>query len=108
MDENRTQAYINLIQSLLSCPGGEEPQILKANLELLDLGFLQVCEGVATQLAKAGNENGADFLRNIASQIGELLGMNKEADRDSLEDENYQNYILELLQTEQDSEGDVA
>ena len=111
MDENRTQAYINLIQSLLSCPGGEEPQILKANLELLDLGFLQVCEGVATQLAKAGNENGADFLRNIASQIGELLGMNKEADRDSSEDENYQNYqnfILELLQTEQDSEGDVA
>jgi CHAT domain-containing protein/tetratricopeptide (TPR) repeat protein len=111
MDENRTQAYINLIQSLLSCPGGEEPQILKANLELLDLGFLQVCEGVATQLAKAGNESGANFLRNIASQLGELLGMNKEADRDSSEDEdyqNYQNFILELLQTEQDSEGDVA
>jgi len=47
MDENRIQDYLNLIQELLSCPGGEEPEILQANSELLDLGFLQVCERVS-------------------------------------------------------------
>jgi hypothetical protein len=51
MDENRIQNYLNLIQELLNCPGGEEPEILQANSELVDLGFLQVCEGEAGQLA---------------------------------------------------------
>jgi hypothetical protein len=40
MDENRAQAYTNLIQQLLSCPNGEEPQILQANLELVECEFL--------------------------------------------------------------------
>ena len=33
MNEERIQAYLNLIQALLSCPNGEEPQILQANLK---------------------------------------------------------------------------
>jgi len=44
MDETRAQAYANLIQQLLSCPSGEQPQILQANSELIDGDFLQVCE----------------------------------------------------------------
>ncbi|WP_277882582.1 hypothetical protein [Microcoleus sp. FACHB-68] len=40
MDETRTQAYLQLINALLNCPAGEEPQILQANLELLDSEFL--------------------------------------------------------------------
>ena len=73
MDENRTQAYINLIESLLSCPSDEKSQILKANWELLDLGFLQVCEGVAARLAEEGEDNIANFLRSLASQLGLLF-----------------------------------
>ncbi|HAT12330.1 MAG TPA: hypothetical protein DCS91_00860 [Microcoleaceae bacterium UBA11344] len=34
MDENRAQAYLQLIHTLLTCPNGEEPQILQANSEL--------------------------------------------------------------------------
>jgi hypothetical protein len=52
MDENRAQAYLHLIQQLLDCPNGEEPQILQANSELLDGEFLQTCEQVATRLAE--------------------------------------------------------
>lgn len=58
MNEERIQAYVNLIQALLSCPNGEEPQILQDNLELLDLGFVQVCEAVAAGLAEEGKQNG--------------------------------------------------
>ena len=43
MDEQRVQAYLSLIQELLECPGGEEPQILSQSSELLDGGFVQVC-----------------------------------------------------------------
>ncbi len=60
MDESRHQAYLNLIQQLLSYPSGEEPKILQANSVLLDLGFLRACEGVAARLAEEGEENAAN------------------------------------------------
>ncbi|MEG4635885.1 CHAT domain-containing tetratricopeptide repeat protein [Microcoleus sp. Aus8_D4] len=104
-------AYLQLIQQLLSCPSGEEAQILQDNLELLDAGFLQACEAVAATLAQQGNENNANFLRNLATQVGEFLGMREEEDSDNSEGENpeeYSNFILELLQAEQDSNSDVA
>jgi len=53
-------AYLQLIQQLLSCPSGEEAQILQDNSQLLDAGFLQACEAVAVTLAQQGNENNAN------------------------------------------------
>lgn len=53
-------AYLPLIQQLLSCPSGEEPQILQDNSQLLDAGFLQACEAVAATLAQEGEENNAN------------------------------------------------
>ncbi|MEG4069757.1 hypothetical protein QUA42_20860 [Microcoleus sp. Pol11C2] len=54
MEETRAQAYLQLIETLLNGAKGEELQILQANLELLDSGFLQVCEVVAEKLAGEG------------------------------------------------------
>ena len=110
MEETRAQAYRQLIQTLLNCPNGEEPQILQANLELVDSGFLQFCEVVAKKLAEEGQENPANFLRNLASQLGQLLGMNDEGDSENSEGENlqeYANFIRDLLQAEQDSNSDI-
>jgi len=110
MDETRAQAYLQLIETLLNCPNGEEQQILQANSELVDSEFLQVCEVVAENLAEEGQENPANFLRNLTSQLGQLLGMNDEGDSDNSEGENPQEYakfIRELLQAEQDTKGDI-
>jgi len=104
-------AYLPLIQQLLSCPSGEEAQILQDNSQLLDAGFLQACEAVAATLAQQGNENNANFLRNLASQVGELLGMREEEDSDNSEGgnpEEYSNFILELLEIEQNFNGLAA
>ncbi|NCS12605.1 MAG: hypothetical protein GPJ08_16380 [Microcystis aeruginosa G13-09] len=57
MDEQRTQAYINLIEKLLTCANGEEPNILQANQELIDPQFLQVMENYGTGLEEQGNNN---------------------------------------------------
>ncbi|MEB3827388.1 CHAT domain-containing protein [Phormidium sp. CCY1219] len=78
MDEQRSQAYLSLIQELLECPSGEEPQILEAHLELLDEGFVQVCQLVAAQLQEEGQDKRAQFLRNVAQQVGAFL-RNKES-----------------------------
>jgi len=110
MEETGAQAYLQLIQALLTCPNGEEPQILQANLELLDSGFLQVCEVVAENWAEEGQENQANYLRNLASQIGQFLAMNGEGDSDNSEGENPQEYlefIRDLLQIEQYSQSDI-
>ena len=51
MNEQRAQAYVNLIEQLLACADGEEPnKILQANQELIDPQFLQVMENYATGL----------------------------------------------------------
>ena len=110
MDETRAQAYQQLIQTLLTCPNGEEPQILQANLELLDRGFLQACEVIAENLTQQGQENAARFLRNLASQLGEFLDTKDDGDSDNSESEDsqeYANFIRELLQAEQDSNSDI-
>ena len=50
MNEQRAQAYVNLIEQLLTCANGEEPNILQANQELIDPEFLQMMENYATGL----------------------------------------------------------
>jgi hypothetical protein len=68
MEENRAQAYLQLIDTLLNCPNGEEAQILQDNLELLDLGFVEVCKKVAAQLAETGKEKPRISSRGVRLQ----------------------------------------
>ena len=108
MEETRIAAYLQLIHTLLNCPNGDEPQILQDNSELLDRGFLEACESVAAKLAAQGGENGANFLRNLASQLEQFIDMNDDGARNNSEGENpqeYANFILELLKAEESYSG---
>ncbi len=106
-DADRNSAYLQLINSLLSCPNGEESQILQDNSEFLERGFLQACEAVAVNLTQQGEENGADFLRNIASQVGELLGFTSFEDNDveNISSDDYLEFLELLLLTEEENFG---
>ena len=110
MDETRAQAYLQLIQTLLNCPNGEENQILNANSELVDAELVQAMVAFAAQLSEKNQENAASFLLQTATQIANLLEMNDEGDSDNSEGEDsqeYENFIRELLQAEQDSNSDI-
>ncbi|KOP26270.1 hypothetical protein AMR41_11260, partial [Hapalosiphon sp. MRB220] len=91
MNEQRQQAYLNLIQSLLNCPSGEESEILTANQDLIDAGFLQMLLAVAQMMAQEGEENTANWLINLAEHIATDL---------------YQPFLIELLQATEKSWGD--
>jgi hypothetical protein len=97
MNEQRAQAYVNLIQQLLTCTDGEEPNILQANQELIDPEFLQVMENYATGLEEQGNNNPVAWLRNMAQQLGQFLN----PQGGSIEE--YQEFLLEVLQAEDES-----
>ncbi|MFN7659742.1 MAG: hypothetical protein ACK5P3_16720, partial [Dolichospermum sp.] len=64
-DERQTQ-YFNLIDELLQCPNGQEPEVLEAKPELIDSGLVQSMLQVATMFAHQGNQDGAQFLFFVA------------------------------------------
>jgi hypothetical protein len=102
MNEARIHQYLELIQKLLSCPGGEEPQILQAHQELLDQDFLMTMIAVSQQLQEAGQQQEADFLTNLAEQLlPYIMGENSHSG------EEYQAFLLEVLQAEEESKSDI-
>jgi tetratricopeptide (TPR) repeat protein/CHAT domain-containing protein len=78
MDEQRINAYVQLIQKLLDCPNGEEGQILNNNIELIDPGFLQTIIVAAEISDNKGKQNQANFLTNLVLQLGEWLGSDQQ------------------------------
>ncbi|MBJ7295704.1 MAG: CHAT domain-containing protein, partial [Dolichospermum sp.] len=105
MNEQRLQAYQQLIQQLLSCPDGEKTAILQANTELLDADFLQMVVEVAATFTQQGEENTANRLMALGSEPSEALDISlhenipkpetlvNEADIDT-----YLQFLLEVLQ----------
>lgn len=75
ISEERQNLYIHLIQQLLSCPNGQEPEVLDAQPELLDAGFVQILVRVASNMAHENNPDGAKFLIHIARELARQLGL---------------------------------
>ncbi|MFW6358447.1 MAG: hypothetical protein ACOC0N_04435 [Chroococcales cyanobacterium] len=73
---DRTEAYIQLIDAMLSCPTGEDAaQLLNANRELIDVGLVQTLTQMSISLNQKGDQNGADLLRQIATHLAEAIGL---------------------------------
>jgi len=115
MNEERRQAYLNLISALLTCSSGEEPQILNANQDVLDAGLLQAMAQVAEFLEKRGDRNAANFLINIARQLAEALELlgnftHRAIARDEVSSivtgEEYLDFLEQVLNAAEDSNGD--
>jgi CHAT domain-containing protein/lipopolysaccharide biosynthesis regulator YciM len=74
MNEERHKAYLNLINALLRCPSGKEPQILNANQDLIDAGLVEAMLKVAKELIVQGNLDAANSLMNLAGQLMGVYG----------------------------------
>ncbi|WP_446361290.1 CHAT domain-containing protein [Coleofasciculus chthonoplastes] len=86
--------YINLIESLLTCPHGEAPSLLQANAELVDEEFVQIIVAVAAQMAEAGNENAANWLLALAAKLAERLRISST----SVTPQDYLDFLKSVLQ----------
>ncbi|HLO83706.1 MAG TPA: hypothetical protein VK203_01655 [Nostocaceae cyanobacterium] len=75
MTEERQTQYFNLIDELLRCPNGQEPEVLEAQPELIDSGLVHAMLQVATMFAHEGNQDGAQFLFFIAKELAKQLGL---------------------------------
>jgi tetratricopeptide (TPR) repeat protein len=106
MDENRLQAYLALIQELLSCPIGEELAILKTNGELVDPDLVKTMEAVASQAEQQKAVGTANFLRNLAEQLNKVFTSGASSD-DGYRAEAYVELIDELLNCPSGEEVDL-
>ncbi|MBV6625329.1 MAG: tetratricopeptide repeat protein [Rivularia sp. (in: Bacteria)] len=76
MDEKRLQIYFNIINQLLTNATSEQEEIaLDTEPEYIDAGLVQTMIEVAQGLSEEGNEDAAEFLVNIATQLAEALGL---------------------------------
>ena len=94
MDEQRLQAYFNLIRSLLNCPSGEESQILQANSELVDGGLVQVMLEEANNLRIDNNLDDANSLMTLA---GHLMGTYGNTMPDKSSPSPYLQFLIKVL-----------
>jgi hypothetical protein len=94
MNEQRQQAYLQLIERLLSCPNGEENQILSANQKLLDTEFVQVVTEIAQRYEQEGKNNIAGWLRNLAAYLTPENEPTTDADL-----QTYLQFLQEVLRT---------
>ena len=116
MNKERQEAYLNLIQSLLSFRHNKNKiqEILSVNLDLLDTDFLRVLEVVAEVKSESGQENIANWLRYLKNQLAERLNLKFEGspqvEKRTSEEEDLKDYfqfLLEVLYATFKSNGDA-
>ncbi len=74
-NNQRQQEYYQLIDRLLKCPNGKEPEVLDASVDLVDENFIKTVIQVATIMAHENNQEASKFLVFIARQLSKQLGL---------------------------------
>ncbi|EKQ67162.1 hypothetical protein OsccyDRAFT_4987 [Leptolyngbyaceae cyanobacterium JSC-12] len=67
--------YFSLIDQLLQCPSGTEPEVLDSQPELLDATLVKTLMQVATMMAHQDHQDTARFLIYMARQLSQELGL---------------------------------
>ncbi len=72
---SRQDLYLDLIDRLLKCPNGQEPEVLDASPDLIDAGFVQALMQTASYFAHHDNSEAAKFLIFIARELARQLDL---------------------------------
>jgi hypothetical protein len=107
MNQQHLSAYLNLIQTLLSCPDGEEWNVLHQHEELVNAEFVQFMEQVSQQLASDGKLEAAKFLHYWVGQLNHILVQAKNSPHSDNDVQVYFNLIQALLDCSEGKEGEI-
>jgi CHAT domain-containing protein len=73
MDEQRLQAYVELISKLFACPRGQEESTLQQHSDLMDEGLVQKMMAIVAQLRQQEQKQHADWLENLAELVAQMV-----------------------------------
>jgi hypothetical protein len=77
-NNDKTKAYLELIEALLSSPKGSEEEILAAHQELIGPELVKIMKQVASQIAAEGDQEKANLLNNLATELNSTWLKNHE------------------------------
>lgn len=66
---------MELIDRLLKCPNGQEPEVLDNHRDLIEPGLVQAMTQVAAYFAHHDNPDAAKFLVHVARELARQLGL---------------------------------
>lgn len=95
-DNERSSAYLELIEKLMSCPNGTEAEILRKNQDLIDTQFVLTLGQVAGIMAEIGEEKVSQFLKSIATPLAEGVKNSLPPVKSS---QNYIDFLGEVLRS---------
>lgn len=79
MELSRQEQYFQLIDELIRCPNGQEPEVLNRQVDLIDQGLVETMVQVATMMTHENNPDGARFLFHVARELSKQLGLYPDA-----------------------------
>ncbi len=106
IDEKRLRAYVALIDKLLLGARENANAILNAERELVDEGLVEVMGRYAESLRQYGNQEAAAFLEDCRQQITAFLRQTAYAGSGFSPSGEQETFLIQLLQTIVESEGD--
>ncbi|MEG4442056.1 CHAT domain-containing protein [Microcoleus sp. AT9_B5] len=75
MKSEYTKAQLELIIELLSCPGGQEPELLETNIALVNADLVQIMQQIAGELPQQAGTKDAQWLINLAEQLEKFISL---------------------------------
>jgi CHAT domain-containing protein/tetratricopeptide (TPR) repeat protein len=112
MQEIVQQAYWELVQALINCPQGQEQELLAEKPELVNENLVQILLEAAQILTEREGQEATstvhwlvDFAQDLAEQLGITLVFEEDAGEISNEPEEQLQFLLEVLQSVSDSNG---
>jgi CHAT domain-containing protein/predicted LPLAT superfamily acyltransferase len=108
-NEARQNAYLQLVQALLNCPSDDEDLLLASNPALVDMGLVMTLLAVAQRMMEQDDPqvSAIEWLVEYAQQLAQKLGMDM-GESPAEDDEEYAGFVLNLLQTVNNSDGEEA
>ncbi len=107
MNQQNLSAYLNLIQALLTCPDGEEWNLLHQHEELVNTEFVQFMEQISQQLTSDGKLGTAQFLDYWVEQLNHVLVESANSSDRNSSVQNYLNLIQSLLDCSEGKEEEI-
>lgn len=103
-EDERPSAYLELIETLMSCPSGAEAEILRKNQDLIDTQFILTLGQVAGIMAEIGEQKASEFLQGIATPLAKGINNSLPA---AIPSQNYLDFLSEVLRTISSTNGNA-
>jgi tetratricopeptide (TPR) repeat protein len=104
MQDIEQQAYLELVQEILSCPQGEEQALLASRPEMVNEQLVEAMLAVAQMLQEQeqeGEESNAGWLQNFAFKVAKQIGLELDSDDDT---SAQLRFLMEVFQSIDDSD----